>query len=162
MIPPNSTQSNSLNARKALEPPQRVYGRAVTGSQGKNEVAHEVLKGRSVLLIEDSWLIAQGYKSLLEMSGMEVIGPAATVVDAEALLLTALPDLALVDINLQDSVSYELIDTMVERGIPVVIISGNEVRPEVADKVDCVLTKPIGGSALMAALRRVAAARRFS
>lgn len=129
------------------------------GKSGRPEVAHESLKGRSVLLIEDSWLIAQGYKSLLEISGMVVVGPAATVADAEHLLLTHSPDMAIVDINLQGSMSYDLIDAMIDRRIAVVVISGNDVLPSVVAKVDVVLTKPVGGSALMSTLRQVAAAK---
>ncbi len=131
----------------------------VPGNAGRPEVAHENLQGRSVLLIEDSWLIAQGYKSLLEISGMVVVGPVATVAGAERLLLEQSPDMAIVDINLQGSMSYDLIDRMLDRRIPVVVISGNDVLPAVAAKVDIVLTKPVGGSALMSTLRQVAAAK---
>ena len=157
-----SVTGNSFLQEK-MEIHKRVFGRSVGGSQNRAEVAQEVLKGRTVLLIEDSWLIAQGYKSLLEMAGMHVIGPAATVGDAEQLLKSDVkPDFALVDINLDDGDSYGLIDGMVLRGIPVVVISGIEVEAAVAAKVDCVLSKPIGGSTLMATLRRVGAARKFS
>ena len=45
---------------------------------------------------------------------------------------------------------------------PVVVISGNEVLPAVAEKVDVVLTKPVGGSALMSTIRQVAATKRLS
>ncbi len=152
--------TGNFGIEKRMESAQRIASGRFR-MQGKLEVAHEVLKGRTVLLIEDSWLIAQGYKSMLELSGMEVIGPAANVADAEELLLSHVPELALVDINLQGSDSYELIAALVERNIPVVIISGNEVSPEVAASVDCVLTKPIGGATLMSTLRRVAAARDF-
>ncbi len=150
--------------QEKMEIHKRVFGRSVGGSQSRVEVAQEVLKGRTVLLIEDSWLIAQGYKSLLEMAGMEVIGPAASVGDAEELLNSDVkPDFALVDINLEGGGdSYGLIDGMVLRGIPVVIISGIDVEASVATKVDCVLPKPIGGSTLMATLRRVGAARNLS
>ena len=147
-----------------IEPQKRVFMPVVLGNKNRIEVPQEVLKGRTVLLIEDSWLIAQGYKSLLEMSGIEVLGPAANVTDAEALLTAGVtPDFALVDINLEEGGdSYGLIDELVRRNVPVVIISGNEIDPAVAAKVDCVLTKPVGGSALMATLRRVGAARKYS
>lgn len=149
--------------QEKMEIHKRIFGYPVGGSQKRAEVAQEVLKGRTVLLIEDSWLIAQGYKSLLEMAGMEVIGPAATVGDAEELLKSDVkPDFALVDINLDDGDSYGLIDGMVLRGIPVVVISGIEIDAAVTAKVDCVLSKPIGGSTLMATLRRIGAARNFS
>ena len=154
-----STNPDGSFSRDPIETYGPVIIKGAVSQKGAREVTHEILKGRSVLLVEDSWLIAQGYKSLLEISGMDVIGPAASVPDAEELLLTTTPDLALVDINLQGNLSYDLIGTMISREIPVVIISGNDVLPAIASKVDCVLTKPIGGAALMASLRRVAAAR---
>ena len=125
------------------------------------QVPHDILKNLSVLLIEDSWLIAQGYKSLLEMSGMEVIGPAASVADAEELLLAQVPDMALVDINVQGGVSYGLIDVLVSRSIPVLVISGNAVLATAAAKVACVLSKPVGGAALLSALKTLAVGRHF-
>lgn len=157
----NSSCSCAALKPNAPESHKRVSGQLAELKQGRENVTQEVLKGRSVLLIEDSWLIAQGYKSLLEMSGMEVVGPAASVADAEELLLARAPDMALVDINVQGGVSYGLIDALVKRGIPVLVVSGNDVLPSVAAKVDRVLTKPIGGAALLTALRGVAAARHF-
>lgn len=130
------------------------------GIKGGPEVAHEILKGRSVLLVEDSWLIAQGYKTVLEMSGVIVIGPAASIEDSQDLLLAHVPDIALVDINLDGEQTYELIESLLARKIPVVVISGNTVTPSVAARVDLVLSKPVGGAALIGALCRVAAQRR--
>lgn len=134
---------------------------AVASKKGRAEVPHEVMTGRRVLLVEDSWLIAQGYKTVLEMSGVQVIGPAANIEDAEELLLAHVPDLAIVDIDLDGVMTYGLIETLIARDIPVVVISGNAVRPSVAARVDLVLSKPVGGAALLSALRRVAAVRHF-
>lgn len=156
--------TNALDGERRLcKPVDHGGGDSATGPIGVSggpEAARDDLKGRSVLLIEDSWLIAQGYKSLIEHAGMVVMGPAATVSDAEGLLLAHSPDMAIVDINLQGNMSYDLIEAMLGRGIPVLVISGNDVPPAIAAKVDAVLTKPVGGHALMATLRLVAGAKR--
>ena len=142
--------------------PNAKFDTILLKQKSRAEVSQEVLKGKSVLLVEDSWLIAQGYKSMLELAGMQVLGPAASVADAEEYLRLAAPDFALVDINLEDGgESYGLIEVMVARRIPVVIISGNIVSKDVAASVDCVLMKPVGGATLMATLRRVGAIHHY-
>lgn len=154
--------SSSTDRTAGGDVPLPKFDPVVLKKNRRIEVAQEVLKGRTVLLIEDSWLIAQGYKSMLELAGMVVIGPAASVLDAEELLVAKAPDFALVDINLEDGGdSYGLIDAMVARKIPVVIISGDTISPRVASLVDCVLNKPVGGSMLMATLRRVGAVHKY-
>src|SRR5262249_41020165 len=64
----------------------------VAGLQSASE-----LKGLRVLVVEDSWHVANALKSLLEELGVEVAGPAATLQDAERLLETRAPQVAVVD-----------------------------------------------------------------
>ncbi|QOT73039.1 response regulator [Sphingobium fuliginis] len=55
---------------------------------------------KTVLIVEDEYLIAMDLQLLLERHGWRVIGPVATVADALALLKIDLPTVALLDVNL--------------------------------------------------------------
>lgn len=113
------------------------------------------LDGARVLLVEDAWHIAIALKTVLENAGMIVDGPASTVEIAKALLAERVPDAAIVDINLKGAMSYELVDCLNQRRVPVIVVSGYEVLTRIEGKVAAVLAKPVRVSALMSALRRV-------
>ena len=55
-----------------------------------------------ILIVEDEALIAMMLADSLEGGGHEVMGPASTMGEALALCETALPELALLDVNLRD------------------------------------------------------------
>lgn len=128
---------------------------AVFGVQGNAQ-----LRDLHVLVVEDSWHVANALKALLEELGVKVLGPAATLAEAERLLAARTPNVAIVDINLKGEMAYGLIDLLADRGIRVVVISGYAV-PQVAQaKVAAVLQKPFSAKALLAVLRQGAAADR--
>ena len=58
------------------------------------------LRGLEILLVEDSWVVGEAMKGLLELLGANVVGPAATTAEAERLPEHA-PDVALVDFHLR-------------------------------------------------------------
>lgn len=109
-----------------------------------------------VLVVEDSWHIASAIKAMIESIGMAVVGPAATLAAAVRELAACSPDIAVVDMNLQGDLANGLVEQLVERHIPVVIVSGYEILPELADRANAVLKKPIRASALLATLRAIA------
>lgn len=116
------------------------------------------LRDLRVLVVEDSWHVAQALKTLLEELSVSVAGPAATLDEAERLLAARAPDVAIVDINLKGEMAYGLIDRLNEIGVRVVVISGYAV-PQVAQaKVAAVLQKPFSARSLLAILRQAAAA----
>jgi CheY-like chemotaxis protein len=114
------------------------------------------LKGLRVLVVEDSWHVAHALKSLLEELGMVVAGPAATLGDAERLLATREPEVAIVDINLKGEMAYGLIDRLHDRGVPIVVISGYAVPQIARGKVAAILQKPFSAKSLLAILRQAA------
>jgi CheY-like chemotaxis protein len=121
--------------------------------------ANAELRDLEVLVVEDSWHVANALKTLLEELGVKVSGPAATPAEADRLLATGKPDVAIVDINLKGEMAYDLIDRLNERGVRVVVISGYAI-PQVAQaKVAAVLQKPFSAKALLAILRQVPTAR---
>ena len=121
--------------------------------------AHEAglpnLKGKRILLVEDSWQLGMALKSLLRSFDAEVDGPAATTSDAERLISEHAPDAAIIDVNLrQGERSYGLIDRLIGQGVPVVVTSGYSDLPMVSAKAH-ILEKPISEEKLIAILRLV-------
>jgi DNA-binding response OmpR family regulator len=117
------------------------------------------LKGLRVLVVEDSWHVANALKVLLDELGIDVAGPAASLQDAERLLAAREPQVAIVDINLKGEMAYGLIDTLHDRGVRVVVISGYAVPQVAQSKVAAVLQKPFSAKSLLAVLREVAASQ---
>ena len=111
-----------------------------------------------MLVVEDSWHVANALKALLEELGVNVSGPAATPDEAERLLAARTPEVAIVDINLKGEMAYGLIDRLHERGVRVVVISGYAVPQVARAKVAAVLQKPFSAKSLLAILRQAAAA----
>lgn len=69
-----------------------------------------------VLLIDDHPIVRQGLTQLITSAGdMEVCGEASTAAEALALILSANPDVAVVDISLSDRNGVDLIKEMAER-----------------------------------------------
>jgi len=112
------------------------------------------LSGARILIVEDSWEVSTGLKTLLEALGAEVVGPVATASDARRLVSESIPDIALVDINLRTGeLSYDLIDEMHALDIPIVVITGFANTSPATDKVAAVLQKPFSEEELLAVLR---------
>jgi DNA-binding NtrC family response regulator len=101
--------------------------------------------------------VANGLKALLEELGASVVGPAATLNDAERLLATHAPEVAIVDINLKGEMAYGLIDRLNDRGARVVVISGYAVPQVAQTRVFAVLQKPFNAKSLLAVLHQAAA-----
>jgi DNA-binding response OmpR family regulator len=118
------------------------------------------LRGVRVLLVEDTWQVGAALKRLLEDLGANVVGPAATVAEAERLIAEHSPDIALVDVKLRsDELSYGLVGDLHRQGISVIITSGYAVLPERLEKVAAIVKKPFTAQDLLAAVRQVASRR---
>ena len=79
----------------------------------------------SVLVVEDESLIACDVQQILENGGYRVIGPAASVAHALALLEHETPDLALLDVKLAEGTSFALADALHARHCRVVFVTGH-------------------------------------
>ena len=116
-------------------------------------------RGFKVLLVEDSWHAAQAMKDLLEGWGMIVVGPVAGVDEAQRLLDSSTPPVAIVDIRLKDGLAYDLIDLLIEKGVSVVVASGYADVPTLEGKVAAILQKPFPAGKLLTTLKSVMAQR---
>jgi two-component system, response regulator PdtaR len=84
---------------------------------------------RTILIVEDEFLIAMDLQLLLEESGWQVFGPAGSVRDALRLIEVELPSVALLDVNLAGELVTPLAEALKRRGVPFALASAHE-RPE--------------------------------
>lgn len=114
----------------------------------------KTLQGRRVLLVEDEFLIASDLAHLLRQEGAEVLGPAATVRRALALLGDVPdPDGAVLDVNLRGEMAFPVADALRDLGVPFVFATGytTEMIPERYASVPC-CEKPFEGPEIVRAL----------
>lgn len=82
---------------------------------------------RRVLLVEDEYIVASALSRGLRMFGAEIVGPAATVENALALIESSGGiDGALVDINLRGVQAYDVVDALIAKHVPTVLTTGYE------------------------------------
>jgi CheY-like chemotaxis protein len=116
-----------------------------------------VLQGRSVLVVEDDFYLADDAQLALEAVGAEVLGPVGNVTDALDLIASTQPDLALVDVNLGNGASFEAAAALKARGIPFVFLTGYDADVIPTDHADAPrLQKPTDKRTLLAALEAIA------
>ena len=115
------------------------------------------LRGCRILVVEDEYMIAQEIAGVLADAGAEVLGPAPRL--AAATRLVALEDRidgALLDVNLGNEAIWPVVDTLLARGVPLVLATGydaNAIPAAYASLPRC--EKPASGQNLAANLARV-------
>lgn len=95
-------------------------------------MTQSLLAGRHILLVEDDFFVAHDLAMTLEAAGAVVVGPASSVASGRNLILKAdRIDGAIMDINLGGELSYELVDMLLARSIPLAFATGydREVIP---------------------------------
>jgi|SRR5271165_5213197 len=106
-----------------------------------------------ILVVDDEPMIAMLLEDWLIELGHEIVGPAHSASSALALLETASPDAAIVDVSLGDESGYPVAECLSKRKIPFVFATGygqaNLMPPFAGTRV---LTKPFDFSALRSAL----------
>lgn len=111
------------------------------------------LDGLRVLIVEDETLVAMLIEEFLLELGCEVAFSASRVAKAMRGLQTCGIDVAVLDVNVAGESISQLVETLVQRGIPFVFASGYGARgvdPRWA--LSPVLQKPFTGADLRAAL----------
>lgn len=117
-------------------------------------MTRQVREGRlsnlKVLVVEDEWLAADTLCVLLEEEGANIVGPCSRAAEALERVRSETLDFALVDMQLADGFADDLIEDIVARGIPYVIITAFETLPTNADaRAVAMLHKPINKKALI-------------
>lgn len=88
-----------------------------------------------ILILEDDPLIALDLQLILEDEGHEVIGPCASLAEAQSYGSPGI-DLALLDVDLPDGKSFDLAARLIEGGVPVSFVSAStraELPPHLGD-----------------------------
>lgn len=82
------------------------------------------VSGRRVLVVEDEVMVAWLLEDLLADLGYAIVGPAARVNQALAMIETEPIDVAVLDVNLNGEMSYPVADALAARGVPFVFVTG--------------------------------------
>lgn len=116
------------------------------------------LLGRRVLVVEDEVMVSWILEDMLAELGCQVVGPAARVEQALAMVDAETMDLAVLDVNLNGQKSFPVADALVARGVPFVFSTGYDIAgvPD-AYRVFPMLQKPYERAYLATALERLVA-----
>ena len=113
-----------------------------------------MLNGRTVLIVEEEFLIALDIQRMLETHAVGQTLFARTAAEA-AQLLANWSDLALAVIEIRDgqATTHQLVNSLCAAGVPVIVTSSNgAVSQSIRDLRLPVVTKPIPEDALASAL----------
>jgi DNA-binding NtrC family response regulator len=122
-----------------------------------------MLKGRTILIVEDEPLIALDLAELVEDQGGRVVGPVPTVEEGLSLAGSSDAAGAILDANLEDRDVTQLALALIEKGTPFVIYTGTGL-PKALERLHPdlpVVMKPTQTRAVLEALdRRIEAKQR--
>jgi DNA-binding response OmpR family regulator len=101
------------------------------------------LRGKTVLLVEDEYVIAMDIASALERSGAAIVGPLAEISQAEHHVEQPL-DGAILDVNLQGELVFSFAQQLLERDVTVLFVTGYDHTTLPDAFTDCArLEKPV-------------------
>ena len=114
------------------------------------------LFGRRVLVVEDEVMVSWILEDMLVELGCNVVGPAARIRQAIAIIEAEGIDLAVIDVNLNGEKSYSVADALNRCGIPFMFSSGysKDTMPDHFQAVP-MLQKPYDQPALIVALEKL-------
>ena len=109
-----------------------------------------------VLLVEDNLIIAIDTEMLLGEIGVANVRSVSSVAAALAAIAQALPDFAVIDVNLGDGSGYDVAAVLLERDVPFVFATGYAQLMSPPPKLSkaTIITKPYSRESLLVALRR--------
>ncbi|MBL4701543.1 MAG: response regulator [Phycisphaeraceae bacterium] len=111
-----------------------------------------------VLLVEDSYAVAQSFIFLMEDHGWHIVGPAPTITQSIELIEQHPIDVAVLDINLQGSVITPVADLLQNKSIPFVYLTGyaniDDILPDHL-KQHPILLKPIDVESLIQTIKQL-------
>ena len=119
------------------------------------------LKGLTVMVVEDEPIFATETACAVVSAGGSVVGPAFSLAEAFKMIAGVELDGALLDLNLRNEKVFSLADTLADRGVPIVFVTG-EIWPVIPERhAGCrVVGKPINDAKVVAAISGAIAAER--
>jgi DNA-binding response OmpR family regulator len=112
-----------------------------------------------ILVAEDEFITAFDLCDTVEEAGYEVEGPHAGLSSALLACERERPDLAILDIELADGLTYDLAQRLIDDNVPVILQPNPDKAGEVAARFPraTTLAKPCPPATLLAAVSRVIA-----
>ena len=108
----------------------------------------------SVMIVEDEMLVALDLQETVKSLGYEVVGPFGGLAEAIDGAETHAVDFAILDLNLNGEMTYDLAEELEKRGIPIVFTTGYEADTITRRFQNCrVLNKPVIKDALESVLK---------
>jgi len=117
-----------------------------------------VLRGLKILLVEDDFIVAFDMQVLLQDCGAEVLGPASSVAEGQALIDRERPDAAVLDVNLNGEFVFALAQRLREQGVPMLFATAyadDDGLFSASDKSVPRVAKPVLPAVLVAQLRKL-------
>jgi CheY-like chemotaxis protein len=112
----------------------------------------------SILIVEDEALLAMDIEAMILDCGHHVVGEAASLREVRALSLAASPDIAFVDMQLDESSGLDVCALIQERwsATAIVFVTANPKKiPEDFCGAHGVIPKPFSRAGLMSAMRYI-------
>jgi DNA-binding response OmpR family regulator len=120
-----------------------------------------MVRGKTILVVEDEFIIGMMLRQELERAGATAIGPLSSVADAMKDIESRSVDLVILDAKLAGGSGADLVACLKERRIPYVVVSGYEKASLPGGlKGAPFVAKPVSMPLLMEAIEAVATARR--
>ena len=115
-----------------------------------------------ILVVEDSFLLVMMIQATLDDLGWVTVGPATRRSEALALAQSEMFDAALLDVNLDGEMSWDVAAVLKTRGIPFIFGTGYDVSSVLPDDLtgSVVIGKPYNGWLVEQRIREVIAANR--
>lgn len=116
------------------------------------------LQGLRILVVEDDFIVAFDMQMMLEEQGARVLGPAATLMQARAVVANETPQLAVLDVNLSGEFVFPLAEELLARGVPFLFATAyaddERLFPATARDIPR-LAKPVLPNVLIGRLRKL-------
>ena len=115
-----------------------------------------LLADRLVLVVDDDFYLAEDTRETLEEAGATVLGPYGRADEALASLEAALPNCAVLDLNLGSGPEFGIARALIELHIPMVLVTGYDhsiIPPDLAGMAS--LQKPVSRARLLAAVAQL-------
>lgn len=115
------------------------------------------LRGQQILVVEDNALIAMSLEDILRDAGAEVVGPVATLEEAERTAAQADVTGAVLDIMLEEVEVWPVARILRARGVPFIFSSGHFEQDTLPQEwtTHTIVTKPARARDIVDTLRRV-------